>query len=439
MTSKTTFVSKSLMLLTFALLLPASYSYAHSGSTTKAAWDACDNKSKSESCEYSGAHDDLYRGTCQSISQSMICVRNEPIITKKAVNGKEESTTAHAKPADTVVVDKVAIENAPVDPSLFADGAIVGDVTTIDCTLSGGTKTTCYKMTIAGTPADPETSPEGPFCPSSITSSAKEGGTWIDGKGKVYEVDGKFIENLATLYKDKEWQMYDTKTGKVTIITGARGCEVAGNPRPIPGFNNFCLECPLEEIGGGIKKTVLIPTTPVPAEKSTEIRGRDNTGVALNGVLLGPPAPLAMILSSHSLGVFDDCGAHTNPHEGYHYHAANGCSEIGIQTDGHTPMIGYALDGYAIFAKKDKSTIEAKGLDVCGGETDDIRGYHYHASAPGKNQIFGCYMGEKGSFEGEDEQRGPGGPGGPRPEHTLEDPNGISKNIYIHILKQLIS
>lgn len=115
--------------------------------------------------------------------------------------------------------------------------------------------------------------------------------------------------------------------------------------------------------------------------------------------MFGPPAPLELILSSYSLGLFDDCGGHANPHEGYHYHAANGCSELGIQPDGHTPMIGYALDGYAIYAKTDKSSVEAEGLDACGGETDDIRGYHYHASAPGKNEIFGCYMGEQGSFE----------------------------------------
>ena len=436
MTAKYILGRKAGAFLSLALLLSTSYSHAHSGSTTKAAWDACDSKSKSQSCEYKGFHDGLYRGTCQSISANMMCVRNKPIIPKKAVSSKADSTasattvTAKSKSADTVVVDKVVadkptVNNIAVDPSLFADGAIVGDIKTVDCTLSGGTKTTCYRMTIAGAPADPETSPEGPFCPSSIKSGADEGGIWIDGKGTVYDVDGKFIENLATLYKDKEWQMYDIKTGKVTIVTGIKGCNVARNPRPIPGFNNFCLECPLEEIGGGIKKTVLIPTTPVPTAKPTEIRGRENTGVALNGVLLGPPAPLEMILSSHSLGVLDDCGAHANPHEGYHYHAANGCSEIGIQKDGHSPMIGYALDGYAIFAKTDKSTIEAKGLDQCGGETDDMRGYHYHASAPGKNEIFGCYMGEKGSFEGGAERKRPRGKRPkkrrPRPEHEPED------------------
>ena len=286
-----------------------------------------------------------------------------------------------------------------VDPSLFLDGALIGSAETVGCTLSGGTQTTCYRLTIAGAPADKDTSPEGPYCPPHIDSTAEDGGTWIDGKGTLYEVDGKFIENLATLYNDTKWQMFDPETGEVIVIDGARGCEVAGDPRPPEGLNNFCLECPLEEMGGGINRTVLIPTTPVPATTATKIKGRENTGVALNGVLLGPPAPLEMILGSHTLGLFDDCGGHANPREGYHYHAANGCSEVGIQQDGHAAMIGYALDGYGIYAQSDKSNAHPSGLDECGGETDEVRGYHYHASAPGNNQFIGCFMGEKGSFE----------------------------------------
>ncbi|PWQ96508.1 YHYH protein [Leucothrix arctica] len=362
-------------------------------------------------CTDNGASDKSASSTAESIA---------PTATVSAPATSNPTTTN-----STTTVATKAVKNKPVDPTLFLEGALVGEVETVDCTLSGGTKTSCYRMTIAGAPADPETSPEGPYCPPTITSGADEGGVWIDGKGTVYNVDGKFIENLATLYKDTEWQMYDVKTGKVTIINGARGCEVAGDPRPIPGFNNFCLECPLEEIGGGVKKTVLIPKVPVPAANIAKIQGRENTGIALNGVLLGPPAPLEMILASHSLGVFDDCGAHANPHEGYHYHAANGCSEVVSQEGGHSPMIGYALDGYALFAKTDKSTVEATGLDECGGETDDVRGYHYHASAPGMNQILSCYKGEKGSFEGDSQDAGgppPGSEGGPgRPPEKLTD------------------
>lgn len=82
MKSKYTLVGKSL-LLSFALLSPTHNALAHSGSSTSAAWKACDNKVKSESCEYKGFHGDRYIGTCQYMSAYMMCVRNQPIIKAK--------------------------------------------------------------------------------------------------------------------------------------------------------------------------------------------------------------------------------------------------------------------------------------------------------------------------------------------------------------------
>jgi len=209
----------------------------------------------------------------------------------------------------------------------FAEGALVNNATIEPCTLSGGTETTCYRLSIVGAPANADFK-DGPYCPPNIDSPASEGGLWIDGRGSVYNVDGEFIKNLSTLYNDDHWQMYDTETGDVTVIEGAEGCAVAGNPRNAPSHDNFCLECPLSEIGGGIEQTVLIPTHPEPLESPDRIGRRGNVGVALNGVLIGPPAPIKFILSTYTIGVFDACGGHTNPHEGYHYQAAVGCAEI---------------------------------------------------------------------------------------------------------------
>ena len=67
------------------------------------------------------------------------------------------------------------------------------------------------------------------------------------------------------------------------------------------------------------------------------------------------------------------------------------------QADDHAPMIGYALDGFGIFAHLDKDGKEPNELDECSGHYDDIRGYHYHASAPGDNQIIGAFRGIAGS------------------------------------------
>ncbi|WP_157736022.1 hypothetical protein [Granulosicoccus antarcticus] len=269
----------------------------------------------------------------------------------------DNSDSGSTDPTDTTdVTDTTDATDTPdttesvvsVDPSLFVDGALAEDITTEDCTLSNGTQTTCYRITIAGNPADG--SAVGPYCPPTIDSTAEEGGTWIK-DNEIYDVDGDFIVGLSTFFNDDSWKMYDDETRAVTVIDGAYGCEVAGDPENNTGTDNFCLECNLEFIDGGVERTMLIPVTPVFEGGADANFGNDNIGIALNGVLLGPPAPLELIVSSLTLGVFDDCGGHANPHEGY----------------------------------------------------------HYHASVPGANQIIGCFMGAKGYDDNGDEAGGGGG------------------------------
>jgi hypothetical protein len=60
-------------------------------------------------------------------------------------------------------------------------------------------------------------------------------------------------------------------------------------------------------------------------------------------------------------------------------------------------MIGYALDGFAIYAHVNEDHREPDGLDECGGHTDPIRGFHYHAGAPGSNRIIGAFRGVPGT------------------------------------------
>ncbi|MFD1551549.1 YHYH protein [Putridiphycobacter roseus] len=78
---------------------------------------------------------------------------------------------------------------------------------------------------------------------------------------------------------------------------------------------------------------------------------------------------------------------------GYHYHAANGVSQTITQTDGHAAMIGYAMDGYAIFERLDEQGNAPSDLDECLGHYDETRGYHYHADAAGNNNFINCLNG----------------------------------------------
>jgi hypothetical protein len=56
-------------------------------------------------------------------------------------------------------------------------------------------------------------------------------------------------------------------------------------------------------------------------------------------------------------------------------------------------MIGYALDGHAIYAHLNKDGTEPTGLDACRGHNDDTRGYHYHVDYAGKNNFINCLYG----------------------------------------------
>jgi len=279
--------------------------------------------------------------------------------------------------------------------NLFASADVVGEPKIVDCTLSHGTKSSCLSITVIAAPGNHET---GPFCPKMITDSADSGGTWIK-DGEVYDVDGKFIENLATFYDDDEWQMFDPKTGKVTLVDGKLGCEVAGDPTSADRYKNTCVECDVEFMGSeDVTQTYVIPLRPT--EFFWRAKGIDRStgiGLALNGVKFDAPAPLHLILGGHTLGPFDDCGGHGNPHGGYHYHGVAGC-ETQVEGDDkdHAPIVGLSMDGYTIHTQANKNGKEPDDLDRCRGHEIAGLGYHFHASGPGDNQIIGCYASETG-------------------------------------------
>ncbi len=301
------------------------------------------------------------------------------------------------------VVEAVSTQSAVVgaiDPSQFLHDALVEDIATENCTLSSGLETTCYRITIAGAPVNANV---GPFCPRSITDGAEDAGIWFDGSGEVHDADGEFIKNLPDLYNDEHWQLYDADTGLVHITDTEAACRAAARPDVDEQYQNHCVECSLDYTGGAVSHTLLIPVNPVKLDNPEAISG--DVGVSLNGVVLAAAAPVHAILGAYTIAAFDDCGGHVNPNDGYHYHAATGCTETAAPDDGHAPLIAYARDGYGIYAMTNSSGEEHTDLDECRGATDAVRGYHYHAASPAENMFIGCFSGDSVKIE-----RGPGGP-----------------------------
>jgi hypothetical protein len=280
-----------------------------------------------------------------------------------------------------------------VDINAFAAGAIDGDVTTVDCTLSNSVASTCYQFTLAGTPVEHDM---GPFCPRNIADDASTGGIWLE-DGEVYDVSGEWIENLSTFYNDSNWQLYDVSTGDINVTETQAACEAAARPNVAVEYQNHCVECDISYLEGEESSVVLIPVTPVRRSSPQQLDNRGKVGISLGGVTYDPPAPVDAILGAYTIAAFDDCGGHINPNVGYHYHSATGCAAEVDSADGHAPLIGYALDGYGMHAMLNDDGVEPDDLDECRGHEDTERGYHYHVAGPGENFFIGCFAGETGS------------------------------------------
>ena len=316
-------------------------------------------------------------------------------------SSQSTSTTTSASPTGSASASASESNQHVFEADHFAADALVDAVVTEDCTLSGGTKTTCASVTIAGYPSTYEV---GPFCPTTITTPASAAGIWFDGTG-VYDLSGAFIKNLATFYNDSEWHMYDS-AGMVKVTDTKEAFDGAARPDVLPEYRNYCVEGRLAWLpdGKAIQTTMLIPTTPVKASAASSAHP-GNLGVTLDGVVIAESAPVDAILGAHTIASFDDCGGHFNPVAGYHLHGVTGCGLLEADAAaGETAMFGYAADGYPIHLPLSEADVAAANLDQCNGHSTESEGYHYHANVPAKNAILPCLMGEYVST---------GGPGGP--------------------------
>ena len=277
-----------------------------------------------------------------------------------------------------------------------SDGSVT--ISIVPCTLSDGTSTDCYQIVTSSIPTDHTV---GPWCPDNISDDASAGGIWLE-NGEVYDVDGAFVQNLATFYNDTTWKMYDDN-GDIYVTETEDDCINAANPNVGAEYENFCVEC-LPSYITDLTQTWTIPITPVIQSSNTLFAtgpgGPGNSapstrGIALNGIEFSAPAPVDNILGAYTLAPFDDAGGHINVHQGYHYHAATGLSTKIEQTDGHAALIGYALDGHGIYEHLDASGNEYTDLDALLGHTDDTRGYHYHVDYAGNNNFIN---GLKGAY-----------------------------------------
>lgn len=294
--------------------------------------------------------------------------------------------------ADLAAAEEANADAREVDLSLFLEGAIVGEPVREYRDLGRGEPVECW---VFQTRAEPAEHAMGPWAPRTVDDGPEAGGIWLEG-GVVHDVDGPFVRDVGELYNDPEWNLV-RPDGTVKVTDTREAFEAAARPDVDPRYHNHVVESRPEWLDPALT-TWVIPVKPVARPHVTrEGRARGPMGIALNGVGFDPPAPVEAILAAHTIAPFDDAGGHLNPHEGYHYHAATGHTHEVPQEDGHAPLIGYALDGFPLYAHLDAAGKPAEGLDAAGGHIDGVRGYHLHAGAAASNRVIAGFRGTPGS------------------------------------------
>ncbi|MGB1253134.1 MAG: YHYH protein [Candidatus Promineifilaceae bacterium] len=139
-----------------------------------------------------------------------------------------------------------------------------------------------------------------------------------------------------------------------------------------------------------------IPLLPKLADTPTEAN-MGTIGAAISGAVFFNPYDSGGIYAIGAV-VLDECNAHPSPTGQYHYHGVPYCITDAVDSAGqHSVLIGYALDGFAVYGAQDANGDAPTDLDACSGHfgptpefPDGVYHYHTTETAP---YIMSCYSG----------------------------------------------
>ena len=145
-----------------------------------------------------------------------------------------------------------------------------------------------------------------------------------------------------------------------------------------------------------------LPLEPKLADEITRVP-MGPIGTALNGVVFFNPFEMEGMnaVEGYSEVWLDSCCGHPQQTGVYHYHKYPACVKSPFPDDSqqHSPIIGFAFDGFPLYGPYEAADLMAKdlqgerALDVCNGHRDEQRGYHYHVTPGRFPYILGGYAG----------------------------------------------
>jgi hypothetical protein len=216
---------------------------------------------------------------------------------------------------------------------------------------------------------------------------------YLDAGGRVVEQERFVADNVVLRFDGSPYftitshGLPNHPTGKFPDTVGTQGY----NPNYI----------------GEVIRTFRLPITPKRNPNAMAMTQNNSnmglnmgpTGIAINGVVFYNPFDAGM---SDATSIMDRCCGHPSPDSSYHYHKYPICVNTPFVDKGeeHSPLIGFALDGFPIYGPYEAKDLLARDLVVnklnaFNAHYDPERGWHYHVT-PGKfPYIIGGYMGSR--------------------------------------------
>jgi len=280
---------------------------------------------------------------------------------------------------------------------------VLEPIETVDCRLSDGSMSECYRIKVQSTPLD-----DGPYCPETL-----------DDTGGIFIYDGETRPGLRVMnrdfFEDMEADGYDIIDDEGALRTVhlslSRGDKTPPEVAPSKGH---CVEVVTDR---SLTLTYYIPVHPTKADDSRAMDdASDIVGLSFNGLPInGQPPTVSGGVDGKGTGAgnvpaLDACGGHIN--EGF-YHNHIFAETINAKYDRHgivevectavpqiedNELIGLAMDGYPIYGRQSQSGGQPEGLDSCNGhwsETEEYPDgiYHYHARYDAIVDIPDCLSG----------------------------------------------
>lgn len=219
---------------------------------------------------------------------------------------------------------------------------------------------------------------------------------WVDDNGIIYFQKKPFVKG------NKKWNAnikFDESNPNITISGNGLPNHATGDFPINSGSTAYQYDRNPNSISSQ-RISYAIPTNPKVASKPTCLP-MGTIGIALSGGVFFNALD-ADKRDAVANEIFDACEGHPQQQGQYHYHHNSPCFDHG-KVDEHSPLLGYALDGFGIYGSRGEAgkVLTNNDLDECHGHTsaaldrlgNSINEYHYHIN----NEFpytLGCFKGE---------------------------------------------